>query len=143
MLENTSFRRQVSPADFQGAFDDVENLTTLLGHAPRSFEVFAQEMCSLARQCPGALRDMTESDLKAIHQLIKSLGPAGEPAPAYVPPDKPRTRPMYSSRRRPHHETHDVQAHGRWYYGGRESIDPSLVRHKLGPQALSHAGYPY
>lgn len=35
-----------------------------------------------------ALRDFTEQDLRAIHAYIKSRGPAGEPAPAYVPPDK-------------------------------------------------------
>ena len=33
-----------------------------------------------------ALRDMTDSDLRAIYRYIKSLGPAGKPAPAYVPP---------------------------------------------------------
>ena len=35
-----------------------------------------------------ALHDMTEQDLKAIYQFTKSLGPVGEPAPAYVPPNK-------------------------------------------------------
>jgi mono/diheme cytochrome c family protein len=35
-----------------------------------------------------ALRDMTEQDLRAIYQFIRSLGPAGEVAPAYVPPEK-------------------------------------------------------
>jgi mono/diheme cytochrome c family protein len=34
------------------------------------------------------LREMTEQDLRAIHAYVKSLGPAGGPAPAYVPPDK-------------------------------------------------------
>ena len=33
-----------------------------------------------------SLNAMTESDLKAIYAYIKSLGPAGKPAPAYVPP---------------------------------------------------------
>jgi hypothetical protein len=32
------------------------------------------------------LRDMTERDLRAMYQFIRSLGPAGEAAPAYVPP---------------------------------------------------------
>jgi mono/diheme cytochrome c family protein len=32
------------------------------------------------------LRDMSESDLRAAYRYIRSLGPAGEPAPAYVPP---------------------------------------------------------
>ena len=35
-----------------------------------------------------ALHDMSEQDLKAIYQFTKSLGPAGEPAPAYVPPNR-------------------------------------------------------
>lgn len=33
-----------------------------------------------------ALRDMTETDLRAAYRYIRSLGPAGSPAPAYVPP---------------------------------------------------------
>lgn len=35
-----------------------------------------------------ALRDMTEQDLRAIYRFIRSLGPAGEPAPDYLPPEK-------------------------------------------------------
>ncbi|HPF57296.1 MAG TPA: cytochrome C [Candidatus Competibacteraceae bacterium] len=35
-----------------------------------------------------ALHDMKEQDLRAIYQLIRYLGPAGEPAPAYLPPDQ-------------------------------------------------------
>jgi len=38
-----------------------------------------------------ALHDMTESDLRALHRYVRALGPAGEPAPAYLPPgQKPR-----------------------------------------------------
>jgi mono/diheme cytochrome c family protein len=33
-----------------------------------------------------ALRDMSEQDLRALHRFVRALGPAGEPAPAYVPP---------------------------------------------------------
>jgi hypothetical protein len=33
-----------------------------------------------------ALHDMTETDLKAIWHYVRSLGPAGEPAPIYLPP---------------------------------------------------------
>jgi mono/diheme cytochrome c family protein len=32
------------------------------------------------------LREMTEQDLRAIYKLIRYLGPAGGPAPAFVPP---------------------------------------------------------
>ena len=35
-----------------------------------------------------ALRDMTEQDLRAIYRYVRSLGPAGSPAPAFVPPDR-------------------------------------------------------
>ncbi|MCP9440369.1 MAG: hypothetical protein NNA20_04520 [Nitrospira sp.] len=39
------------------------------------------------------LREMTEQDLRAIYRFIKSLGPAGEPAPAFVPPDQEPPKP--------------------------------------------------
>jgi mono/diheme cytochrome c family protein len=32
------------------------------------------------------VRAMSEQDLVAIYAFVKSLGPAGEPAPAYIPP---------------------------------------------------------
>jgi mono/diheme cytochrome c family protein len=34
------------------------------------------------------LHDMTEQDLRALYKYVTALGPAGEPAPAYVPPNK-------------------------------------------------------
>lgn len=40
-----------------------------------------------------ALRDMSERDLRAIYQFVKQLGPAGNPAPAYLPPGKTPTGP--------------------------------------------------
>lgn len=33
-----------------------------------------------------ALRDMSDDDLAAIYRLLRYLGPAGEPAPPWVPP---------------------------------------------------------
>lgn len=33
-----------------------------------------------------ALHDLTEQDLRAFHRFVRSLGPAGAPAPAYLPP---------------------------------------------------------
>lgn len=33
-----------------------------------------------------ALHDMSERDLRAIYRFTRSLGPAGEPAPVFVPP---------------------------------------------------------
>jgi len=34
------------------------------------------------------LRDMNNRDLRAVYAYLKHAGPAGSPAPAYVPPDK-------------------------------------------------------
>jgi mono/diheme cytochrome c family protein len=41
-----------------------------------------------------ALRDMTREDLRAVYRYIRHLGPAGEPAPAYVPPGQPAKTPV-------------------------------------------------
>ena len=35
-----------------------------------------------------ALRDMDKEDLRAIYRFVRHLGPAGNAAPAYVPPDR-------------------------------------------------------
>ena len=42
------------------------------------------------------LRDMRDADVKAIFAYLKHLGPAGEPAPAYVPPDQTPAGPYIS-----------------------------------------------
>ena len=39
------------------------------------------------------LRDLSDSDLVAVYEFVRQLGPAGEPMPAYVPPDKEPTGP--------------------------------------------------
>lgn len=39
------------------------------------------------------VRDMQDSDVMAIYAYLKHLGPAGEPAPAYVPPDQTPSGP--------------------------------------------------
>jgi len=41
-----------------------------------------------------ALRDMTDEDLLAIYYFTRSLGPAGTPAPAFVPPQKSAQTPV-------------------------------------------------
>jgi mono/diheme cytochrome c family protein len=43
-----------------------------------------------------ALRDMTEEDLRAFHRFVRSLGAAGEPAPAYLPPGQAPRGPVVS-----------------------------------------------
>jgi len=40
------------------------------------------------------LRDMNDRDVRAIYRYLKYMGPAGEPAPAYVPPDKTPNPPF-------------------------------------------------
>ena len=39
------------------------------------------------------LHRMSESDLRAIYRYVRHLGPAGKPAPQYVPPDKTPPQP--------------------------------------------------
>jgi len=41
-----------------------------------------------------ALRDMSDRDLRAIYRFIRTLGPAGDPAPAYVPPGQTPAGPF-------------------------------------------------
>ena len=41
-----------------------------------------------------ALRDMQEQDLRAFYRFVRSLGPVGEPAPAYVPPGQTPKGPV-------------------------------------------------
>ena len=41
-----------------------------------------------------ALHAMTDNDLRAIYRFVRALGPAGEPAPAYVPPTQ-EPKPPY------------------------------------------------
>ena len=39
------------------------------------------------------LHQMSERDLRAIYRYVRHLGPAGKPAPQYVPPDKTPPQP--------------------------------------------------
>lgn len=43
-----------------------------------------------------ALRDMEERDLKAIYHFVRKLGPAGQPAPAYLAPGLKALGPVIS-----------------------------------------------
>jgi mono/diheme cytochrome c family protein len=40
------------------------------------------------------VRAMTSGDLRAMYRYIRSLSPAGKPAPAYLPPDKTPPEPV-------------------------------------------------
>ena len=42
-----------------------------------------------------SLRAMSDDDLKAIYHYIRSMGPAGDPAPAYVPPGQKVSTPYF------------------------------------------------
>jgi len=41
------------------------------------------------------LRDMSDEDLRAMYQFIRSLGRKGEPAPAYAPPGQSVSTPYF------------------------------------------------
>lgn len=41
------------------------------------------------------LRDLTEDDLRSFYRFVRSLGPVGEPAPAFVPPGVQAPGPQY------------------------------------------------
>lgn len=43
-----------------------------------------------------AVRAMTQEDRRAIFHFIRSLGPAGQPAPAYLPPGQTPPAPYFS-----------------------------------------------
>lgn len=40
------------------------------------------------------LHRMSEADLRDIHRYVRALGPAGKPAPAYVPPEREAAGPV-------------------------------------------------
>jgi mono/diheme cytochrome c family protein len=40
------------------------------------------------------VRAMSASDLRAMYRYVRSLGPAGKPAPDYLPPDKTPPEPV-------------------------------------------------
>lgn len=42
-----------------------------------------------------SLRDMSDGDLRAMYRFIRSLGAAGNPAPAYVPPGQQVATPYF------------------------------------------------
>ena len=40
------------------------------------------------------VRAMTDADLRALYRYVRHLGPAGKPAPAYLPPDQAPSGPV-------------------------------------------------
>ena len=45
-----------------------------------------------------SLHETAEQDLRAMYKFMRRLGPAGQPAPAFVPPDM-EPKPPYETRR--------------------------------------------
>jgi mono/diheme cytochrome c family protein len=45
-----------------------------------------------------SVREMADADVKAIYAYLKHAGPAGKPAPAYLPPDKTPPLPYFELR---------------------------------------------
>jgi mono/diheme cytochrome c family protein len=73
---------------------------------PANLRLVAQKLTEaqfLARARSGELRppmpwfnvrDMSDGDVRAIYRYLKHIGPAGDPAPAYVPPEKEPAPPF-------------------------------------------------
>ena len=49
------------------------------------------------------LRDMSEADLRALYRYVRHLGPAGERAPAYLPPGQAAAGPVVAFPSLPKH----------------------------------------
>lgn len=66
----------------------------------RAAELSAEQFMALARSelrppMPWFnLRSMTDEDVRAIYAYLRHLGPAGDPAPAWVPPDRTAGGPV-------------------------------------------------
>jgi mono/diheme cytochrome c family protein len=76
------------PVGFQGPWGTTypANLRlTVSGMSESQWLVFARQERRPPMPWLG-LKAMTDTDLKAIYAYIRSLGPAGTPVPAYVPP---------------------------------------------------------
>lgn len=86
-----------NPVGFQGPWGTTypRNLRVLM------HSVNASEWLKIARKemrppMPWfALRDMKDEDLVAIYHFVRSLGPAGDIAPAYIPPGQAVSTPYF------------------------------------------------
>ena len=86
-----------SPVGFQGPWGTAYPANLRLTVARMNEEQWL--VAARARRMPPmpwfALRDMPEEDLRAMYRYIRSLGPAGDPAPAYVAPGGVVTTPYF------------------------------------------------
>ncbi|HEX4764487.1 MAG TPA: cytochrome C [Usitatibacter sp.] len=73
------------------------NLRTLIaGMTEDQWVKYARTMQARPPMPWFALRHMTEVDLRSFHRFVRSLGPAGEAAPAYLPPGQTPKGPFYT-----------------------------------------------
>lgn len=73
------------------------NLRTLLaGMTEDQWVKYARTMQARPPMPWFALRDMTEVDLRSFHRFVRALGPAGQSAPAYLPPGQAPQGPFFS-----------------------------------------------
>jgi mono/diheme cytochrome c family protein len=75
----------------------ASNLRLYVQHLSEDQWVFTARTARVRLPMPWfALRDMTEQDLRAIYRFIRNIGPAGEEAPDYLPPDQEPAGPYIS-----------------------------------------------
>ena len=71
------------------------NLRTLInGMSEAQWLNYARTLKSRPPMPSFTLNEMRKADLRAIYHFIRSLGPAGVPTPAYVPPEQQPTPPF-------------------------------------------------
>ncbi len=82
---------------WQGPWGTTYAVNLRLHFSQRSEKQWLQEARAMKARPPMpwfVFRDMSDADLRAIYAYIRHAGPAGQPAPAYVPPGQPTTGPV-------------------------------------------------
>jgi len=59
-----------------------------------TFKAYAHALRTRPPMPYWALNEMSDADLEALHAFVRSLGPAGQPAPAALPPGVAATGPV-------------------------------------------------
>jgi len=85
-----------NPVGFQGPWGTTypANLRLLMQSMPEAQWVEHARRATRPPMPWFALRDMSDADLRALYQFVRSLGAAGGPAPAYVEPGVQPTTPF-------------------------------------------------
>jgi predicted ester cyclase/mono/diheme cytochrome c family protein len=95
------------------------------------------------------LNEMEETDLRAIYQFVRSLGPMGEPAPSFVPPDQEPNHPyaLFPSPASSGREIKELvlQMYKEFDAGKlaafEPSISPGFAAHVMGNQSMDWDGF--